>query len=89
MNKINYVKNGNQISIECFDNGKDPEGWGERLCESVLDGAPWTKVVDSGSYVIDDAEEMETLIAFIKAFNAAELDDEDLNNAINDWTILI
>ncbi len=84
-NKIDYTINGNTVKIACGDN----YGWGERLCESVLDGAPWTKVVDSGSYVIDDAEEMETLIAFIKAFNAADLDDEDLNNAINDWTILI
>ena len=89
MNKINYVKNGNQISIECFDNGKDPEGWGERLCECVLDGAPWTEVVARGEYVVKDVEEMETLLRFIKAFNAADMDNEDLNNAINDWTILI
>ena len=84
-NKINYTKNGNVVKIDCGDD----YGWGERLCECVLDGALWAKVVDCGTYMIEDADEMETLVAFIRAFNVADLDNEDLNNAINDWSILI
>ncbi len=89
MDRINYVKNGNQISIECFDNGNDLEGWGARLCEGVLDCVKWARCVDCGVYVIDDAAEMQTLLDFIKAFNTAEMDNEDLYNAIRDWSILI
>jgi|GEM_PF-3596424 len=88
-NRINYTKNGNVIAIECFDNDRDADGWGARLCECVLDCQKWAKCVDAGGYLIDDAAEMETLLEFIKAFNAAEMDNEDLNNAINDWQMLI
>ena len=89
LRRINYKVSDDcsRIAIDCNDT--DVYGWGGRLCESVLDGAPWAKVVDRGEYLIEDANQMETLVDFLRAFNAAEMDNEDLNNAISDWSILI
>ena len=89
MDRINYKRNGNIISIYCADNDYDPEGWGAVLCRDVLDSAPWAKVVARGEYRIEDAEAMENLIDFIKYFNAADMTEAELVAAIDDWTILI
>lgn len=81
-NRINYTHNGNLIQIESTF-------YGDQLCESVLDRAKWAESVGSGEYLINDPEEMNTLLEFITAFNSCDLDVEDLARAINDWTLLI
>lgn len=81
-NRINYTHNGNLIQIESTF-------YGDQLCENVLDSAEWAESVGSGEYLINDPEEMNTLLEFITAFNSCDLDVEDLARAINDWTLLI
>lgn len=81
MKRIKYEINGNILKI-----GNDDYGWGDRLCEGVLDNADWAECIDAGEYRIADAE-LDFCRRFLEAFNASEEDNESLYEAMIDWTL--